>query len=524
MKTVLAAAATLAILAAPSVQAQVTPKKGGTVVVAIGSDPTGLNPVVSTATADMYLGCVLYQGLTRVVGGDVLPMLAKSWTISPDGLSYSFDLVQANWQDGKPFTSADVKYSLIEANAKLNSLYVAPGKMIDGIDTPAPDKVVIRLKQPFGPFLLSQACDMGGAILPKHVFEGTNIQQNPATTVSPIGLGAFTLKEWKRNDQLRFAANPSYWEKGKPYLDELAVKIIPQSSTRSQAVQAGEVDNLYYVYLATSDIPVVQANAKLKVFPTKASPTNDTLSFNVRNKPIDDKKVRQALLVATDRDYLLKNAWLGYGKVGTIPFSTEITWATSDIDFRKLYAFDPARANVLLDEAGVKRGADSTRFKLKAVIAAEEPEHIQVAAALKSMWKAVGVDLEVITAERATQLKRVFQDFDFDVTLNGYGTYYDPGIGLARLYLTSSIGTTYGNPSGYKNAAIDDLFAQGERATGFEARGAIYKKIQAVVGDEIPVFPLREKAFLSVASKKVQGLDNKGAEKFGVWRDVWLAE
>ncbi len=156
------------------------PKRGGTLVFALGGDPSTLNRNVGSNNADGHIACVIYQGLTRMDAKlDPQPMLAKSWTVSPDGKTYSFDLVKAKWQDGKPFTSEDVKYTLLEVSAKYSSVFAGAGRMIEGIDTPAPDKVVIRLKAPYGPFLVSLACQQGGAILPKHVYEGTNPLQNP---------------------------------------------------------------------------------------------------------------------------------------------------------------------------------------------------------------------------------------------------------------------------------------------------------------------------------------------------------
>ena len=97
-------------------------------------------------------------------------------------------------------------------------------------------------------------------------------------------------------------------------------------------------------------------------------------------------------------------------------------------------------------------------------------------------------------------------------------------VGLARLFVTSAIGTTYGNPSGYKNPEVDALFEKAEKATTPADRGAIYRQVQGIVGVALPVFPLREKAFISGMSRKLQGLEEKDADKFGLWRNVWLTK
>ncbi len=499
-----------------------TPKRGGTVVFATGADPVTLSRNFGSNTTDGFIACILYQGLTRIdAKGDVQPMLAKSWTTSPDGKTFSFDLVKANWQDGKPFTSEDVKYSLIQISAKYSSIFAGAGAVIDPIETPAPDKAIIRLKQPYGPFLLSLACPQGGAILPKHVYEGTNPPTNPATTSTPVGLGPFILKEWKRGDYLRMVKNPDYWEPGKPYLDEVIAKVLPQPSTRTQALQAGEVDHVSYYYFPANDYGAVRADPKLRLTPSTAAPGVDYMFLNVKRKPFDDKRVRQALMMATDREALLKTAYLGVGDVGTMPFTNKIKWsANPDIDFRKMYPFDPARANALLDEAGVKRGADGIRFKAEVVFAADDPDPPLVAVALKSMWRNIGVDVVVSGLERVAATKRMFEAMDGDVVLVGYTSFGDPALGIARAFVTSSIGKQFGNPSGYSNPEVDKLFEEGERAPTQEGRGVAYRKVQTILADDLPVFNLHERALFDGITAKLHGIED---EFFLIsWRDAWI--
>jgi peptide/nickel transport system substrate-binding protein len=249
--------------------------------------------------------------------GDPQPLLAKSYTVSPDGKTYSFDLVKTNWEDGVPMTSDDVKYSLLEVSSKYSSVFAGAGRVIDTIDTPAPDKVIIHLKQPYGPFLISLACQQGGSVLPKHIYEGTNPLTNKATTEKPVGLGPFLLKERKRGDHLTLVKNPNYWEPGKPYLDEVIAKIIPQAGSRTQALIAGEVDFITNYFLPASDYNVVKSNPKLLLAKSSTPPSVDFMFLNVNRKPLDNKKVRQALFIAMDRDYIAKTAYLGVGGAGT---------------------------------------------------------------------------------------------------------------------------------------------------------------------------------------------------------------
>ena len=357
--------------------------------------------------------------------------------------------------------------------------------------------------------------------MPAHVYRGTDVLQNPATTAQPVGTGAFKLVEWKRGDYLKLVRNPAYWRSGEPYLDAIVAKIIPQSSSRTQALLAGEVDFIPGYYFAPSDDILVAANPDLKLVQAGFAPSSDLAFLNVTRKPLDDKRVRQALMLATDREYLLKTAWFGRGHVGIMPFNSQVKWsANPDIDFTRMYPYDVARANALLDEAGHPRGADGMRFSIRLVYPSDAPDRAQVAVALKSMWRQAGVDLVIDAIERAAQVKRVFQDRDFDVTLQGYTTYGDPALGVARTFVTSSIGRPFGNPSGYSNPEVDTLFQQAENATTVQDRGAIYRKVQTILATDMPVLMLHEGVTLDAASRRVEGV--WGGQGYGLWHSAWL--
>src|SRR5262245_21896088 len=218
-------AALLFLLAFVSaVPAAEEPKRGGTAIVVIGADPAILNPNVTVGAPDVLTGCMLYDGLVRFAQAfQIVPSLAKYWEIAPDGLTYTLHLVSSTWSDGKPLTSEDVKFTLLEVSSKYGSKFIAPGKAIKDIETPDQQTVVIRLSKPFGPFRFSLACEQNAAILPAHIFRGTDVLKNPASNVSPIGEGPFRLQEWVRADHLTLGRNPNYWTPGQPYLDRIII-------------------------------------------------------------------------------------------------------------------------------------------------------------------------------------------------------------------------------------------------------------------------------------------------------------
>ncbi len=525
--SVLSFAAIAALSASGAAFAQAEPpiQRGGTAILTLTQEPPTLNPVITSGVPDRTMGCILYEPLIQVTPEyKIQPVLAKSYTISPDGLTYTFELNKANWHDGKPFTSDDVKYSILEGSVKYGTVFAAAGKEIESIETPAPDKVIFKLKQTFGPFLLSLACSQGGAILPAHVFRGTEIPKNPATTATPIGTGAFKLGEWKRGEYVKVVKNTDYFIPGKPYLDAVIGKIITQTGARIQALQGGEVDIVSNI--AANDIAAINANPKLKVLNSDTSSQSGIMMYNQRRKPLDDKRVRQALFIATDRDYLMKNVFFNVGTIGTQPMTTDIPWLSNpDVDYRKMYPYDIAKANALLDAAGAKRGADGKRMTLKMLtFGFDYPEMQQAAIAMKSMWQAVGVDMQIEGLERTAFIQKVFKEYDYDITMQVYGSFYDPALGIARTWATSSQGDQFGNPMGYSNPKLDELFEKGKRGTSFDERGVFYKQAQAILADELPSLQLRQYVFIDAASKRLHGVWGKMQSTAGLWSEAWLEQ
>lgn len=205
-----------------------------------------------------------------------------------------------------------------------------------------------------------------------------------------------------------------------------------------------------------------------------------------------------------------------------MPFSNRIPWAADpSIDYRKMYPYDVARANNLLDEVGLQRGPDGIRFKFELLYAVDDVAPPLVAAALKSMWQQIGIDVQSVAVDRTTFSKRAFVDHDFDGMLVGYTSYGDPALGHGRIFLTSAIGKMFGNAGGYSNAKVDKLFEQAEQATGNEARGVFYRQAQVILADELPVLTLHEKVVYGARTKAVRG-PWSDMYFYNSWRDNWL--
>jgi peptide/nickel transport system substrate-binding protein len=525
--SLLAAKVVFAVVTASSAvgaQAQtVQPTKGGTAIMAIGYDPTTLNPATSTGLSETYVGTMVFDALvwTDLEGG-VHPQLAKSWDISDDKLTYTFHLREAKFHDGKPFTSADVKFSFEEVAGKYNAVFRGRvGRTIQSIETPDPRTVVIRLKEPFGPFVFALNIMAGGAIVPKHVFEGKDIATSPASTEAPVGTGPFKIAEYVRGSHIRVVRNEDYWDAGKPYLDSAVAQVIPTPAARTQALLAGDVDFIPFSFFNSGDLKLVQGNSKLKSEPTGSPPANMFGFINLKNKDLSDVRVRNALMVASDRKFIWQNAFSETGQPGTSPWGKLINWASDPaINFDKSHPFDVKKAAEMLDEAGYKPGPDGVRLRLRITYDTSSQERALAASALQATWRQAGIEVTLQPAEFALLSPKILAN-DFDVFVNSYTTYGDPALGVARAFVTSSIGVAFGNASGYSNPEVDELFTKGAQATSYEERAPFYHQAERIVARDMPSLMLHERRALDVANANVMGL---WGSQHPNWSNAWLKQ
>src|SRR5690606_35419066 len=228
------------LLVAGSLAGAQAPRRGGTLVVALGADPEHLNPALTTSYPAAAVGASLYSALIWLdETGRPQPELAESWEISADGRTYTFHLRRdARWHDGRPLTSADVKYTMENLLGPYHGRFRNAYDQLEGIDTPDDHTVVLRLREPYAP-LMTLLTVFDAPILPKHIYEGTDPLNNPANFNNPIGSGPFVFREWVRGDRVVLERNPDYFDEP-AYLDRLIYRIIPDDLSRSVALEVGE--------------------------------------------------------------------------------------------------------------------------------------------------------------------------------------------------------------------------------------------------------------------------------------------
>lgn len=495
------------------------PVKGGQAIIAIQGDPSYLNPDPISNVPEQLIGYGIYEGLVRVKpDGSIAPLLAKSWSISPDGLTYSFHLQDATWSDGKALTSTDVKYTLMTMGP-IAAAFSATSKVIDQVDDSDPKTAVVKLKHSFGPFL-GTLTSHGAGILPAHVFEGSDPLKNPASLTQPVGTGPFVLKEWVRGDHITLSRNPKYWASGQPYLDEVVFKVIPDAAAMVTALEAGDIDYVHNQYLNPSQWATVKSRPSLTLTPSQAPPGDAVLFFNVHRDPYSNEAVRQALFRSIDRNYLKKAVFNDAGEPGKGPIDSRLAWAYNPaVDFDKMYPYDVQKAKADLDAVGFKVGAGGTRFAMQFVIPETSGPIFEQGQALAQMFKAVGVDVKMQAIPQTVANSQLAKR-DFDTTITQLTTNGDPELGVARFYVSSAIGKAYSNYGAYSNPEVDKLFAEGAAASDKAQRAKFYFQVETILAKALPAIPYYEYLFYNGQSKKLQGIEE--SQFYPNWSLVYM--
>ena len=479
--------------------------RGGTLVVAAGSDPGQLNPAITTAGGTHFVADNLYNGLVFLdVNLEPKPDLADSWTVSPDAKTYTFNLHKGvKWHDGIAFTSADVKFTfeqvLLKYHARTKS---GLESVLAGIDTPDDNTVVFRFKQPYGP-LLQRVDVVEAPIIAKHIYEGQDPTKADAN-LKPVGTGPFKLASYVKGDTIKMVRNPDYFKPGLPYLDELIFKVIPQASTQILSLERGEVD--FVSGIPGPDLSRLQANKDLTITKSGAGSGGSfcvtTLIYNLLKQPIDKVEVRQALAYTIDRQQILDQVSFGQGKVAISPISSSIAWAHNPNVTK--YPLDPAKANALLDSAGLKKDANGVRFKLNFVHATS---FAKIGELMKQSLAPIGIDLVLTPLEVNAANDRTFIAKDFDIGSASYCNGPDPEIGVRRMFVSSNIGPIlFSNGASYKNPKVDTLFDQAAAGATKGERAKSYFEIQDIVTKDIPTWGLVESEGYRVFAKKYSDL------------------
>jgi peptide/nickel transport system substrate-binding protein len=448
--------------ASPAASAEASAAAGGNLVVGITSDPDTLFPWKATQFQAVAILGTIYGTLTELDATlNVVPGLAESWQVSTDGLTVTLKLrTGVKFQNGKDFTSADVKFSIDKIRDEATAAVAASTfASVQEVQAPDPLTAVLKLKSPDAAILAGLA-SVNLAMLSKDDTEA-------ALGTAPNGTGPFAFKERKPNESITLAANPGYWG-DKPKLASVEFRIIPDETSIVAAMQSGNVQ------FAVLDDPLVAKSADGNGITVTKTPqlAYHALQLNARHAPLDNVKVRLAISCAIDRQQVLDTAALSEGQV-TGPITSPAF--RSDPSARPCPTRDVTKAKALLAEAGFPKGVT-----IKTIVSqGEYATSVNEAQNLQAQLKDAGITLQLDVMEIGGYVNKwLAADFDAAVALNGGRP--DPDTMYGR-YFTST--GNLNKVAGFSSPALDQLFAQGKQTTDVSKRKDIYAQISKNLED-----------------------------------------
>lgn len=498
--------------AAAVATAAAAPQRGGTMVIPYEFDPSTLMPITGKASYASTFSPLFNRLLWLDSEFKPTPDLAESWDVSPDGLTYTFKLnAKAKWHDGKPVTAADVEFTFNELFAKRSPTRSVWWNKVASAKATDERTFVFTLKEPFAPLPTYLAHPLGYAeIYAKHNLEGKDVTKL-STSEEAMGTGPFKLKEWVKGTSMTFVRNEDYFKPGKPYLDSLVFRFLPDAASRSLAFEKGEIDYIIPYLVPLENVERYRADQRFAVINGGLGVAAvGFLLMNVDHPVLSKKAVRQAIAHAIDRGAINKLAMSGQSKVATSVLSSQIKpYYNGKYD---VYSFDAAKAGKMLDDAGYKKGADGYRFKVRLANRIGRDHEAKAVEIMKSNLTAVGIDVTVEMLESSVYTPKVMLQRNFDLVLQLLTTGPDPLQGVDFLFDSKNIGVNNANAMGYKNAAVDALFAETTRVSG-QKRIDLYDQAQKLIMDDLPALPLYEYPNIALASAKVRDI-NLGAADY----------
>ncbi|MBT2227616.1 ABC transporter substrate-binding protein [Nonomuraea sp. NEAU-A123] len=510
-------------------------KTGGTLVLGEnGQEPTCLDPHGNASSDGPVTTVPVADSLVWFdASGKVQPWLADSWTVSQDGLTYTFKLHQGvKFHDGAVWDAEALKVNFEHmkdpaTKSPLAAAYIAPYKDAKVVDD---HTLEVHLSSAYSPFLDILAQGYLGMISPKQIKEA------PQTICEhPIGSGPFVFDKWTKGQSITYHRNPDYnWgpkgakHTGPAYLDKLEIRFLTEDATRYNALAAGEVNAIDFT--PPQNVEDVKANPDLGFL--SAIRPGHPMSFwlNTSRAPFDDVKVRQALLAAVDRTSIIGGISFGQYEVAQGFVTPSTPGYASGLEGRITY--DPAKANRLLDEAGwTTKGADGIRVKngkrLTAFfpIAANFPaQRMQIAVQTQAAAKKIGLDIQIQTPPEQELSDRSLKG-DYDLTSGLWATNTADVLWIQ--YSSDNITTDQRrgqNVARLKDAKVDDLLQQARESTDKAARAELYNQAQARLIELVPAIPFYNDPRPVSYQKKVRDLSFTPAYPSPYFYDTWLDE
>lgn len=500
-------------------------KFGGTFQGRVATDPPQLDPAFITDTTSSLVANNIFDGLVQYNEKlDVIPAIAKEWEISEDGLVWTFNLRDdVKFHNGRKLTAEDVEYSftrLVDPQTKSPRAWLFENvKGVTEFQDGQADKVTgfkvvdentfeITLAEPFTPFL-SVLAMTNATVVPKEEVE----KYGEDFTSNPVGTGAFKFEEWKHDDHVTLVGNKDYFE-GKPYLDKIIFRVIPEDASAFAEYEQGNIYDLETI--PDGEIERVLNGTEFKDELIKKSRLGIYyFAMNVTKKPFDNIKVRQAIAHAVNKEAIVKV--LRHGTVlaaeGILP-----PGMPGHNEELKGLEYDPEKAKQLLAEAGYPDGLPE---EIELAYNTSKG-HQMIAEAVQADLKKIGVNVKLVNLEWGSYLTKLDNGDTQIFRAAWIGDYPDPDNFLYVLLYSGNAGPK-GNTSFYSNSEFDEKVVKARGMKPGPERIQLYQEADKIAIEEAPWVPIYYYTSLILRKPFVEGYE---VTAFGVMplKKVWLSK
>ncbi|MBI4698640.1 MAG: peptide-binding protein [Nitrospirae bacterium] len=469
-------------------------------------EPSVLVPMLAGDSASHDVAGLIFNGLVKYdTDLSVIGDLAESWEVSPDGLIITFHLRRGvKWADGVEFTADDVMFGFntirdekTPTAYKEDFLQVKKAEVLD--------KYTFRVtyEKPFAPALTSWGSLV---VLPKHLLEGKDITKSDFAR-NPIGMGPYKLSKWTAGQEVVLDSNKDYFE-GRPYIDRYIYRIIPDSATQFLELQAGSIDVMGLTpiqFTKQTDTIFFRENFQKFRYPV---PTYTYLGLNLKHPFFKDKRVRQAIAYAIDKNEIIDVVLFGLGRPATGPYVPNTWFYNPDV---KKYEYDIGKAKALLKEAGWEDTdedgiLDKEGRPFEFTILTNMGNSLRENTATIIQWRLekIGIKVRVRLLEWSTFLNEFVDKRRFEAVILGWSIGFEPD-----QYDTWYSGKTKEkefNFVSYNNREVDELLEKGRRTFDKEERKKAYFRFQEILADELPYIFLYVPDATPIVSSRFKGI------------------
>jgi peptide/nickel transport system substrate-binding protein len=482
-------------------------ESGGALINAMTGEPSGLISMIAGESASAAISSNIFNSLLKYdknleLEGD----LVANWQISADQKTITFKLKpNLKWADNQPLTSADVLFTWqAVTDEKTASPYASDFQLVKKAETPDPLTFNVTYDQAYAPALDSWA---GLHILPKHLLKGKDLHTS-AFVRKPVGSHYYKLDNWAHGENLKLSRNANS-VLGQAKIDKLITRIIPDNSAQFLELMADNIDLMGLDPIKYSRIIPARPELQQKLALYKELGNSYTyMGFNLKHKPFDDVRVRNAINYAIDKQEIIDGVYLGLGINIASPYKPGTRWSNPALT---PYPYNPAKAKALLKQAGfadtdgdgiVERDGKPFAFE---IVTNQNKEREKSAVLIQRRLKDVGIDVKIRAIEWASFISRFIKTGDFDVVVLGWGLGLDPD--QFNIWHSSQQAPGQFNFIGYNNPAVDKLLEQGRLELNPDKRMKIYHEFARVLLEDSPIVYLSAGYGLTAINKRVKGID-----------------